>query len=607
MKHRALSIFTATLFWVITFCVAPHAVAQDASRAVLVLQDQTPTIDAWPHASVLFDEKKTLTIDEVMALSGSASPLQTPSFKPTNSHSALGVRTEAVWLRMPLMWTQNAKKTPERWVVDIDFPVLNQADFYLTRNGNVVQSAKLGNTRPFEARPLASRAYALALELEPAQRYELFMRIETKGPMILPLNISKEHAYQTRALGEQVLQGLLFGVGLCLILYSFAQAIIMREPLFMKYTVLVTGGVIFVLLQFGIGAQYLWTNNFWIEQHIGSLSGLMATCGSFLFIEQALAGARPGRLFSPFMKAGAWLCAAIALVYAFDLINTGLVTRLIGLIAFIPAILAAPRAVYLARQRDLVGTYLLVAWFIYTCFTLVFVRMLQGNMPVNFWTLHAFQFGSILEMLGFMLVLSLRAKSTRLAANRASRERDIMRSLAHTDALTGLANRRRLDEALQAAAPHTTAESLLAIYVIDIDGFKPVNDQYGHDTGDELLIAVARRLQTNMRSYDLVARFGGDEFVILAQSLPTARQAHELGVNLISVFNEPFLLGQNTVRIGLTIGYAIGPQDAQDATTLFKLADAAMYQGKQDGKHCLRRAQAAIPRFEARDTDVIHI
>ncbi len=605
MTHRPRYFLCLMLTAMLCALTPGLAQAQAAPHSVLMLEDQKPVVDAWPYVSVLLDDKKTLVINEVVALSNSAAPTQ--GFKPFASHATLGIHPEAVWLRVPLMRAQSAQKTAERWVVDIDFPVLNQADFYLTRNGSVVQSAQLGNMRPFEARPLASRAPALALELEPAQRYELFMRIETRGPMILPLTLSKELPYQSRALREQVLQGLLFGVGLCLILYSFAQAVIMREPLFMKYTVLVTGSVTFVLLQFGLGMQYLWTNNFWIEQHIGSLAGLLTVCGTFLFIEQALAGAKPGRIFSPFMKAGAWLCGALALMYAFDLISTGLITRLISLIAFIPAIVAAPRAIYLARHRDLVGTYLLIAWFIFTCFTLVFVRMLQGHLPVNFSTLHAFQFGSIIEMLGFMLVLSLRAKGMRLAANRASQERDIMRSLAHTDALTGLANRRNLDETLHTAAPLATADNLLALYVIDIDGFKPVNDQYGHDKGDELLIAVARRLQANMRSYDLVARFGGDEFVILAQSLPTARQAHELGVNLLSVFSEPFLLGQATISIGLTIGYAIGPQDAQDATTLFKLADAAMYQGKQDGKHCLRRAQAAIPRFEAQHTDIVHI
>jgi GGDEF domain-containing protein len=142
-----------------------------------------------------------------------------------------------------------------------------------------------------------------------------------------------------------------------------------------------------------------------------------------------------------------------------------------------------------------------------------------------------------------MRVLGLRTKALRTEALHANRERDAMHSLAHTDPLTGLPNRRGLNMALASALAHCGPDKLLAVYVMDLDGFKPVNDQHGHDVGDELLVAATRRLQTHVRQSDVVARLGGDEFVVMTGQLGTAHQAHELGLKLLDAFRAPFSLG----------------------------------------------------------------
>jgi two-component system sensor histidine kinase/response regulator len=114
---------------------------------------------------------------------------------------------------------------------------------------------------------------------------------------------------------------MLTGLSLCLLLYSLAQWINLREPLFGKYALLVGGTTLFSIEFFGIGAQYLWPDNLWMNLHAGGLFALMASCGAYLFVEQALA--RPGkdRTFSRLMKGGAALCIASALAYATDIIG----------------------------------------------------------------------------------------------------------------------------------------------------------------------------------------------------------------------------------------------------------------------------------------------
>jgi diguanylate cyclase (GGDEF)-like protein len=188
----------------------------------------------------------------------------------------------------------------------------------------------------------------------------------------------------------------------------------------------------------------------------------------------------------------------------------------------------------------------------------------------------------------------VRQEQLRHAAEHADREREALRSLAHTDPLTGLPNRRGLQLELTGALQRNEGTRLLAVYLLDLDGFKAVNDRLGHDTGDELLKAVAQRLRTPLRHRDVVARLGGDEFVVMATDLPSDDDARRLGQKLLDAFALPFMLRGESCKVGLTIGYALAPLDGHDAASLLKRADAAMYAGKQAGKHTLRRGQASV-------------
>ena len=187
-------------------------------------------------------------------------------------------------------------------------------------------------------------------------------------------------------------------------------------------------------------------------------------------------------------------------------------------------------------------------------------------------------------MLLFMRIVVLRTAAEHRMAQHARHERDMMKSLANTDSLTGLKNRRGLNEALATLVSHATPQRLLAIYMLDLDGFKPVNDQYGHDIGDELLIAIGGRLTTAVRAQDIVARVGGDEFVVVATGVSSETTAAELGNLLLAVFRTPFRQREQHCRVGVTIGYVLAPNDGSDIAALLKAADAAMYAGKQLGK-----------------------
>src|SRR3990167_3831593 len=384
----------------------------------------------------------------------------------------------------------------------------------------------------------------MVLNLEPGVRYELLLRVQVQGAMILPITLNTPTALMGRALNEQMLQGVLTGLALCLLVYSLAQWVSLRDALFIQYALLISGSLLFSLQFFGVGAQYLWTDNLWMERHASGLAALMATCGSFLFIGQALAAGDPRHRLMRTMRWGAAGTALLAVAFALDAFDVKVLTAIVSILGLVPALMGIPGAVGRMRQGDPVGGTLLL----------------------------------------FMRVLGLHSKALRTAAENARTERDAMQTLAHTDPLTGLPNRRGLGLALTEALAHCDPDHLLAVYVMDLDGFKPVNDQHGHDVGDDLLVAVARRLQGHVRKSDMVARLGGDEFVVVTDQLTSPQQAHEMGQKLLEAFHAPFALQTHTIQVGLTIGYALAPTDSNDAVGLLKLADAAMYTGKQGGK-----------------------
>ena len=569
---------------------APMAAA--AAGAALVLQDSTPLVQAWPAVTVLSDPGKQLQLEQVLQMKAEFKPPQT-------AYGTLGLRKDAVWLHIPF---EVSAQSSGQWVMDIDYAVINRIDAYLMTNGavgasgasgadgKVVKDAKLGNLIPRALRPVDGRAHALPLVLQPGQRYDMYLRLENIGAMILPITFSKPTTFHALALREQMLQGLLTGLALCLLIYSVANWVTLREILFLKYALLVSGSLLFSLLQFGVGAQYVWPDNVWLELHMGGLSAFVAAAGSFLFVEQALRNSGTSRWLSRVMKAGAALTIFFALCFSLDWIDVHQVTAIVGTLGLAPALMGLPGAIRRARRGDSVGYYLLVAWAVYFATTAVLIEVIKGNVGVNFWTLHSFQLGATLDMLLFMRVLGLRTKALQSEVARATRERDSFHSLAFTDPLTGLANRRSLNNSISAALASAGPASILAVYMMDLDGFKQVNDRFGHDVGDELLVAVATRLKSNVRSSDVVARLGGDEFLVMSNGLSTAAQAHELGEKLLAAFTEPFALSAQSCQVGITIGYALAPQDGQSSAHLLKRADAAMYQGKSIGKNCLGRA-----------------
>lgn len=168
--------------------------------------------------------------------------------------------------------------------------------------------------------------------------------------------------------------------------------------------------------------------------------------------------------------------------------------------------------------------------------------------------------------------------------------------LAYKDPLTGLSNKRYIDalfgQALQLAnRPH----QLLALYYIDLDKFKPVNDEAGHKAGDQVLKNVAERLTKAIRSTDICARLGGDEFVVIATQLESDEQAELIATKLLSCLNEDHEVNNRRYQVGASIGVSLYPHHGATFMKLLERADEAMYVMKKEGRGGYRMAIPDAP------------
>lgn len=209
-------------------------------------------------------------------------------------------------------------------------------------------------------------------------------------------------------------------------------------------------------------------------------------------------------------------------------------------------------------------------------------------MQRNVWML-----AMVVAVLGsLMLWIAVRQTYLRMQKREAevADKTEFLENKAFHDELTGLPNRGLMcDRLAQAILRSTRTQQILAVCFVDLDRFKPVNDNYGHRIGDHVLVEVAQRLRSAIRAGDTVARIGGDEFLVLLTELESELDAEQAVARVALALNGPFEVDGKRIGIQASIGYALFPDDSEDQERLVNLADQAMYRIKAAGSGGVHR------------------
>lgn len=535
-------------------------------------------VDLWPGVGVLAEAGPPLDVEAVAARAGA---FAMPGGTPSN----LGRRDETVWLRVAL---QVPGEQVQRRIVEIDYPSLNRVDLYLLSAGQVRSHQRMGNTLARAERALPARTLAAALDLAPGE-HELLLRVRTGSSLVLPMTLRTPESFTQAESRVQLVQGVILGLALCMLLYSLAHWVSLRDRAFLDYALLLTGNTLFTLSYFGIGAQYLWPDAPGLTSKMAPMTVMLAVFAGARFIRATLSVHEISPAVDVVLRGAGGVALAALVLLPLGLLEYRQAQTLATVLGLLVTCIVLPVGAIRARRGERVAQYMLVGWAFYTLGALTTAGLLRGLIVPTFWTQHVYPFSTVIEMSAWMAVLGLRVQTIHRTADRARVESETLRTMAHTDALTGLPNRRGLLDRLAMLLPASRPDRLLAVYLLDLDGFKPVNDRYGHDVGDAVLVQVGERLREQVRGSDVVARLGGDEFVVLAAGLPDEATALALGHKLVAAFELPLVAAGQHCPVGLTAGYALAPLDGHTADELLKRADAAMYAGKEQGRRQVQR------------------
>ena len=359
-----------------------------------------------------------------------------------------------------------------------------------------------------------------------------------------------------------------------MLIYNAVLWSVLRDSLYGVYVLAGLTSLVVILELNGHAYQYLWPTNLWLAdyQHvlIPALHFIALSWWARRFLD--MPGQTPWldlALRGIMLAALGMIALAIAGQYTLGNQLAFWVGTTMTLLVFVATLRVLWRGYRPARL-------FLFAQFAPLAGALVTLARALGIAPDALWTEHAFQMGVSLEVMLFSLALAQRIELLRQEKQQAQQR-------AETDPLTGLFNRdglsRRIEELRDRQIPH-------ALMVVDLDRFKPVNDQLGHEAGDAVLIAVAERMQALVRAEgDIVARIGGDEFVLVLRGVTQPTDAGAVASKLLTSLAAAIPTPAGEARIGASIGIALAPGDGHHFARLLQVADQAMYRSKQDGRN----------------------
>lgn len=514
------------------------------------------------------DSTGLLTLDDVRA-PANATRFETAPHPPRNGSDAA-----PRWFKVEVQQHGSGGD----WVLAAQTTALKDVRFYgpFDATGRALaEPVHSGLSQPFTTRPLGSERYVFRLQLPEPGTYTVYARLVSETSQNFDLSAWETAEYLEWRQHKRLFDGLCYGILLALLLYNFVLAAVFRDRTYAFYV----GQCAFALLALasfnGHAAHYLWGGwPWWQERGNVVLPGLWLLFGA-LFARRFL-----------LTRTVPWLDRLLLATAALAVVGTllglagqfGAAQAFNEVVASGGALLATGAALLMVQRGSVPARWYLGGQGLLFLSALGVVLVNWKLIEAPFLLANGLQIGIAGEMVVFAIALSSRIQGMRTTQLELRLRAAHLAEAAATDPLTGLSNRSGLTQGaarvLEDGGPH-------ALMLLDLDRFKPINDEHGHDAGDAVLRAVAERLQAHMRAGDIVARLGGDEFVILLAGQLSDERLAILAQRLERAVRQPVRFKDRDLSVGASIGIARSPQDGHTLTELMRCADQAMYGVKQ--------------------------
>jgi diguanylate cyclase (GGDEF)-like protein len=560
------------------------AVAQ-AYAPIAPLPGADDAVALGPYVDWLEDPRGALTLEEVLE----------PEQQRRLRHDAastlnFGYTRSAYWLRFRLAGGAPAEA---HLVLKIGFSTIDRIDLYAPRSavgGGGYSHQAGGDSMRWSAREIKNRNFVFPIPAPAAPgAHDYYVRVASLSVLTIPMDLWRPSAFAERDREVQMALGLFYGLVLALALYNLMLCLAMRDRIYVYYVLFAASFAAYLLNFDGLAFQYLWPESVWWANHaLPAALALTLAFGALFsdaFLDLARFSPRAHRALQGFGAAGGVLALLGATGW---LLDYGEILRLVSVLGLAMAGLAIYAAVRVLLAGFRPARFFLLAWGTLLAFVSVGALRNFALAPTTFATVYGLHIGFALGVVLLSFALADRINALKLATASAQaevRERDHameqLRHMAQHDSLTGLPNRASMQQRLALAIELAKRNrKKLAVMMVDLDGFKRLNDERGHLFGDRALGLIAERLRTSVRGSDTVARYGGDEFVVLAGELDRGADAGTIAEKIADMMSLPLPIDGVTERVACSIGISLFPDDAQDAETLIERADRAMYGSK---------------------------
>ena len=580
MRHTGPNRWRQLLLWLLLWLPFAAQAAQPATPYQTYdsynndsSDDSLDLSTPYPHAlgdrlQLLIEGEQPLSPQQAMRA------LLQGQFAPSDQrYLNFGIDARPVWLALRL---HNDSRYPLHRQLSLDTSWLDKIDvYYFDELGLQRASDHGGDRQPYHQRPISNR-YFLFDHYYPPGTTQVLIRVESIDPMVLPLYLRSLNQSAEHKTLEAYGYGFLYGIILALLIYNLMLSARLQSLRYLFYSAYLLA---FVLMNFsytGHAYQWLWPN----------FSAWQQLANPLLMLIFALSGLLFGASFIDARRHFPWLFKLLMLIIgSFSLTMLGAVvagSQAIALqIAFVAVVVFSAGMITLGTLSTLSGLriakYFLFATLIGATTTAVTGLTVWNLIPYHPAAYQAIEIGMMAEAILLALALADQFRQNLEDKNRAEQ-------IARLDPLTGIYNRRAFYEL---AAPIWNQairhQQQTAVVMVDIDHFKQLNDQHGHAAGDDALRQVAHCLNANSRGADIVARWGGEEFILLLPQTPPSdafaianRHRRELSRLKLEVDGQP---------LQLTASFGVGLRsDQTELDALINHADGLLYKAKEKGR-----------------------